>query len=619
MTHFRDLSIRHKLLLLTLTSTATALLLAAGAFLSWDVIQFRSTVRQDVMAQSAIVAHNSGAPLAFGDDRVGQEILGVLRVRPHVEMACLYRQDGNLLTSYHRDGSGACPSPPPGKSTFGWLAFDVVAPVMVNQDRVGTSYIRRDLSDMYARLRVGTAAVLALLLLAFGAALLTSTRIQQSIATPLLQLADTARTISMTRDYSLRATPASRDEIGSVMRAFNEMLDRMAEALERERGANRVKDEFLATLSHELRTPLNAVLGWTRVLRSSRVEPTMQSKALEAIERNARAQARLIEDLLDMSGIVSGRPRLQFRETDLTQIVDAAVDVVRPAAAAKRLQLTVELCARPAPTVGDPGRLQQVVWNLLSNAVKFTSPEGQVSVRLERDNGYRLTVRDSGAGIDPQFLPCVFEPFRQADGTVTRQHGGLGLGLAIAKQLVELHGGTITASSHGAGTGATFEVYLPAEVAARHDVVPNDSMLTGLPPLNVDPSLLRGLHVLVVDDDEDARALLDTVLTRFGADVVTASNVADAWRAIGRRRPDVLVSDIAMPNEDGYALIRQLRSCPPSQGGSIPAVAITACASASDTAAAKAAGFQAHVAKPIEPFDVAALIATLARTTSDRP
>jgi CheY-like chemotaxis protein len=355
------------------------------------------------------------------------------------------------------------------------------------------------------------------------------------------------------------------------------------------------------------------VLGWTRVLRSAGVEASTQSRALEAIERNARIQARLIEDLLDMSGIVSGRPRLQFREADLTQIIDAAVDVVRPAAAAKRLRLTVERCAGPAMTYGDPGRLQQVAWNLLSNAVKFTPHEGHIWVRLERDNGYRLTVRDSGSGIEPSFLPLVFEPFRQADGTETRQHGGLGLGLAIAKQLVELHGGTIHARSDGPGTGATLEVFLPSVVGTASNTAADDPTLTVLPPMDVDASLLRGLHLLVVDDEEDARALLETVLTRYGAKVVTASSVADAWRAIARRPPDVLLSDIGMPNEDGYALIRQLRRRQSSAGGRIPAVAITAYASATDALAARSAGYQAHVAKPIEPAEVARLVASLWR------
>jgi signal transduction histidine kinase/ActR/RegA family two-component response regulator len=613
VTRFRNLSIRYKLLVLTLTSTASALVLAAGGFVVWDIAEFRSAVRQDVLAQSVMVAENSGASLTFGDDQVAREILSVLRVRPRMEMACLYRQNGVLFTSYHRDPNAACPSPPPGRSFFGWEAFDVVAPVTVNSEQIGTLYTRRELGDLYARLRVGTATVLSLLVLAFGVSLLTSARMQRSIASPLLELADTARTISDTRNYALRATSASQDEVGTVMHAFNEMLDRIAEALERERAANRLKDEFLATLSHELRTPLNAVLGWTRLLRSSRLEEGAQSRALEAIERNARAQVRLIEDLLDMSAIVRGKPRLNIRETDLAAIVDAALDVVRPAAVAKRLALHIDIAVRPAMTHGDSSRLQQAVWNLLSNAVKFTPPDGEVWVRLERDHDYRLTVRDSGPGIDPSFLPLVFEPFRQADGTLTREHGGLGLGLAIAKQWVELHGGVIHARSPGRGYGATFEIFLPSVIAKSTQSVTHDSGIAPLPAMPVDRALLRGLHVLVVDDDEDARALLETALTRFGARVDVASGVAEAWTALERRRPDVLLSDIGMPTEDGYALIRQLRTRPPSVGGDIPAVAVTAYASADDEAAAVAAGYQAHIAKPIDPAHVARIVATLGR------
>jgi signal transduction histidine kinase len=464
VTRYRDLPIRRKLLLTTLISTAAALTLASAGFLGWDIVQFRSAARQDVMAQSAIVAENSGAPLAFGDDRVGREILATLQVWPRLEMACLYEPTGRVFTTYYRDRGDACPSPHPQQSIFGWEAFEVVVPVTVERERVGTLYIRRELTDLYARLRVGTATVLSLLLIAAGMAIVTGTRMQQSIASPLLELAETARAISTTRDYSLRATPASNDEIGMVMRAFNEMLDRIAEALERERTANRLKDEFLATLSHELRTPLNAVLGWTRILRSTRLEQAAQSKALEAIERNARAQALLVEDLLDMSAIVSGKPRFNARDVDLAAIVDAAIEVSTPAAAAKRLRLHVNVVVRPALTFGDPGRLQQIAWNLLSNAIKFTPAGRDVWVTLAREDGYRLSVRDNGAGIDPAFLALVFEPFRQEDGSVTREHGGLGLGLAITKQLVELHGGRIVARSPGPGAGATFDVYLPSVV-----------------------------------------------------------------------------------------------------------------------------------------------------------
>jgi len=619
VTRFRDLSIRHKLPLMTLVSTGAALILASGGFLAWDLVQFRSGVRQDMRAQAAIIAENSGAPLTFRDERVGADILAGLRERPHMEVACLYTSDGAVFASYRRPERRAeCPDAPAG-TRYGWDAFEVSVPVTVNAEPVGTFYIRRSLRDMYARLRVGAATVLGLLLLAIGAAFLTGARMQKSIVTPLLQLASTARAISETRDYSLRAVPGPNDEVGIVVRACNEMLDRIAEALERERAANRLKDEFLATLSHELRTPLNSILGWSRMLRSSRLDPAWHEKALETIERNARAQALLIEDLLDMSRIASGKPRLQVREADLAAILDAAIAVVQPGAAAKRLRIHVEIGVRPALTRGDPGRLQQVVWNLLSNAVKFTPAEGQIWVRLEREQGYRLSVRDSGVGMDPAFLTFVFQPFRQADGTTTREHGGLGLGLAIAKQLVELHGGTIQAQSDGLGKGATFEVYLPSvvESPAESPGPPNPPEV--LPPMRVDPSLLRGLHVLVVDDEEDARVLLETTLTQHGATVVAVASVADALAAVDERLPDVLLSDVGMPTEDGMDLIRRLRARPRSRGGGVPAVAITAYASVADGLAAEAAGYQSHLAKPFDPAEVASLVAFLAHSTGSPP
>ena len=613
MTAFRDLPIRRKLLLLTLTPTAAALLLASGGFLVWDIVQFRSMVRRDVTAQAFTLAENSGAPLEFNDDRVGQQILAGLKRRPRVAAGCLYDRTGAVFTSYQRDLQSTCPAKRPERESFGAQVLEILVPIMVNGRSVGTLYIRRDLDDMYARIRVGGLTLLGLLLLAGGAAFLTGNRMQRHIADPLLDLADTAREISTTRNYSLRAAPASNDEVGVVKRSFNEMLDRMAEALERERVANRLKDEFLATLSHELRTPLTAVLGWTRMLRSGRLDPAMQTQALETIERNARAQAMLVEDLLDMSRIVSGKPRFQVRESDLASIIDAAIDVIRPAASAKRLHLDIQIDHRPALTFGDPGRLQQIVWNLLSNAVKFTPSGGRVEIRLERGEGYRLLIHDSGPGIDAKFLPFVFEPFRQADGSTTREHGGLGLGLAIAKQLVELHGGTIEAHSSGRDRGTTFEVRLPSVVAPGGQG--HQPPAEVLPASRVDSTLLRGLRVLVVDDETDARVLLQTALAQYGARVSTAASVAEALAEIEQHPPDVLLSDIGMPNEDGYSLIRQLRGRPRSEGGAIPAVAVTAYASVKDGLAAEAAGFQAHIAKPFEPSDVASLVALLGHPT----
>jgi signal transduction histidine kinase/ActR/RegA family two-component response regulator len=638
---FASLPIRRKLLLITLASSVAALVLASSGFLIWDVYQFSVELREDQVAQARIVSEAAAAAVEFDDVDAASETLSVLRLRPRIRVGCLYTPDAALFAEYRRRPTDGCPRLPPTATEMTRDNFDVATSVESKGRIVGRLFIRRDLADLYSRLRIGIGTVLGLLLLAVAASFLIAARMQQSVVAPLLDLADTARRISTGRDYTLRSPVTSSDEVGVVVHAFNDMLDAINErtselsksnreleheieerqkveaertaALARERDANRLKDEFLATLSHELRTPLNAVLGWTRVLRSAQVDPPTRERALESVERNARAQARLIEDLLEISRIVTGKLRLQMQDVDLAATIDAAVEVVQPAAAAKRLSLDVDVRTRPAWTAGDPDRLQQIVWNLLSNAVKFTPPEGRVQVLLEGRNGYHLTVQDSGAGIEPPFLPFVFEPFRQADGTASREHGGLGLGLAIAKQLVELHGGTIEATSRGRGTGATFVVHLPSVVARQ----PQPLFLTAAPvpslaAASVDRGLLRDVRILVVDDEEDARVLLRTALAAYGADVATAASTPEAIAEIDRRVPDVILSDIGMPHEDGYSLIRRIRALAVSQGGGVPAIAITAYASQSDRIAAEAAGFQAHVAKPFEPAAVAALVARLA-------
>jgi signal transduction histidine kinase/ActR/RegA family two-component response regulator len=637
-----ELPIRRKLLLITLASSAAALAVASGGFLLWDVYQFSVEIRQDMQAQSRIVAESAAPAVEFDDPDVASETLSVLRLRPRIRVGCLYKPAGSVFAQYRQNQSENCPGTPPPVTALGWQDFGVVTNLVSGDDVVGTLFIRRDLDDLYARMRIGLGTVVGLLLLAVAASFLIAARMQRSVVAPLLDLADTARRISTGRDYTLRGTVKSSDEVGVVVHAFNDMLDAIAErtselsrtnreleheieerrkvevertaALARERDANRLKDEFLATVSHELRTPLNAVLGWTRVLRAAHVDAPTRERALESVERNARVQARLIEDLLEISRIVTGKLRLQMQDVDLAATIDAAVEVVQPAAVAKRIALDVIVDRRPAWTAGDPDRLQQVVWNLLSNAVKFTPADGSVLVRLEQRDGYHLSVQDSGAGIDGPFLPFVFEPFRQADGTASREHGGLGLGLAIAKQLVELHGGTIAAQSLGRGTGATFHVHLPSVITRRQEPMPR--MTAPAPSLDASattPGLLRDIRVLVVDDEEDARVLLQTALSTYGADVAVAANAADAIAELDRQLPDVLLSDIGMPREDGYALIRRIRARAASQGGSVPAIAVTAYASENDRVASEAAGYQAHVAKPFEPAEVAALVARLTR------
>jgi PAS domain S-box-containing protein len=373
--------------------------------------------------------------------------------------------------------------------------------------------------------------------------------------------------------------------------------------------ANRAKDEFLATLSHELRTPLTPILGWTVMLRSGSLDQPSILRGLEVIERNVRAQTQLIGDLLDVSRIITGKLRLEVRPMEIGPVVEAGVDALRPTAETKNIQLTVEVPPGLPVVSGDPDRLQQVVWNLVSNAVKFTPEGGRIDVRLERaDSALVLTITDSGKGIPADFLPYVFERFRQADSTSTRQHGGLGLGLAIVRHLVELHGGTVHAESPGpAGVGAVFTVRLPMTVPS-----PRAENEPAADPAAEADVRLDGVRVMVVEDELDVRDFLRVSLARYGADVSTFATPAEALEALAKDRPDVLVSDIGMPDEDGYAFIRRVRALRPENGGQIPAAALTAYAQGEDGQRVLSAGYQVHLPKPVQPAELATVVATLA-------
>ncbi|MDQ3651128.1 MAG: PAS domain-containing protein [Acidobacteriota bacterium] len=380
--------------------------------------------------------------------------------------------------------------------------------------------------------------------------------------------------------------------------------------------ANRLKDEFLATLSHEPRTPLTAVLGWTRMLRGGNLNEATADRALEIIERNAEAQQQLIEDVLDVSRIITGKLRLEVRPIDLVPVVEAVVDAVKPAADAKNIALSVGTDPELNLVSADPTRLQQVIWNLLSNAIKFTPKEGKVEVRLERmGSNVRINVIDNGLGISPEFLPQVFDRFCQADSSTTRQYSGLGLGLAVVRHLVEQHGGTASAESKGENRGSTFTIELPIS-PLRMDVERFEQLKRGqrsdIQQEDPPPSL-EGVLALVVEDQEDALELLSVLLKQHGAQVVTAGSALEAIATLRRERVDVLISDIGMPGEDGYWLIKQVRALGASLGGDVPAVALTAYASEADRTRALAAGFQAHMSKPIEP---AVLISAVAEVVS---
>jgi signal transduction histidine kinase/CheY-like chemotaxis protein len=380
--------------------------------------------------------------------------------------------------------------------------------------------------------------------------------------------------------------------------------------------ASRAKDEFLAMLSHELRTPLNALMGWVWWLRRGDLEPTRAARALETIDRNTKSLAQLIEDLLDMSRITTGKLRLDIRPTPLAPVIDAAIEAVRPAASAKSIALEVRVDPTVGAVQGDPDRLQQILWNLLSNAVKFTPEHGGVMVRLDRIGATaRILVQDTGRGIDPALLPYIFERFRQGDGPV-RSLQGLGLGLSIVRHLVEVHGGTIRAESAGNGQGATFVVVLPIHGDVPAALAPASTDRVPVDVLN--PKVLEALHILVVEDSADDRDWLARTLAAFGARVSTASSVPEAFATIIREAPDVVVSDVRLPGEDGYDLIRRLREQDAASGRRTAAVAITAYARVEDRARALQAGYQMHVPKPVDPTDLATVISNLTGRTMAR-
>src|SRR5215216_246729 len=379
--------------------------------------------------------------------------------------------------------------------------------------------------------------------------------------------------------------------------------------------ANRLKDEFLATISHELRNPLNAILGWSHMLRVGKLTPQNSERAVETIFRNAKSQAQLVSDLLDVSRIISGKLRLDVRAVDLIYIIDAAIDSVRPAAEAKGIRLQAILDPAAGPISGDADRLQQIVWNLLTNAVKFTPKGGRIQVKVQRlDSHVEIEVSDSGVGISKEFLPYVFDRFRQADASSTRIHGGLGLGLSIVRQLVDLHGGSASVQSEGEGKGATFTITLTCVGVFSNQmeaqlVHPNQddeiNSFAGLPSL-------QGLKVLVVDDEADTRELIREVLKECGSEVITSHSAEEALMALEQYKPDILISDLGMPDEDGYSLISKIRALPAERGGQIPAAALTAYARAEDRMRVLRSGFQFHLPKPVDSATLVTVVASLA-------
>ena len=429
-----------------------------------------------------------------------------------------------------------------------------------------------------------------------------------------------ARDISE-RKKAEEALKKAMEEAEVANRARLQLLDSEREARSQAERASRMKDEFLATLSHELRTPLNAVLGWANILRHGNLQGEELKQGLDIIERNARIQAQIIEDLLDMSRIISGKVRLDMQWIELSAVLNESIETLRSTAQAKGVFLQAWLDPFARPIYGDPNRLQQVFWNLLNNAIKFTPKDGKVEVVLKHASAeVQVSVIDTGEGIAPEFLPYIFDRFQQGDSSTTRRHGGLGLGLAIVKQLIELHGGNVRVQSDGLGKGATFSVRLPLTA------VYSEPKKEGHPPEATPrenhpmPEVsLTGIQVLVVDDEIDARDLVKKLLETAGATVSAAGSASEAMEHILAGRPDVLVCDIGMQEEDGYSLIRRLRTIEKKEGGVLPAVALSAYARSEDRTKAIRSGFQIHLAKPVEPTELLAVISSLAGRAAINP
>ncbi len=441
------------------------------------------------------------------------------------------------------------------------------------------------------------------------------TQMQQAVRiSPLSHDGKVIGTLTIIEDVTERVTREA--ELQAQLEDRSRLLSNEKLARNEAERANRLKDEFLATISHELRNPLNAILGWAHMMRVGNLTPANVERAVDTIYRNAKSQSQLVSDLLDVSRIISGKLRLDVRSVDLLYIVNAAVDSVRPAADAKSIRLQTVLDPAAGPISGDADRLQQIVWNLLTNAVKFTAKGGRIQIKLQRvESHVEIVVSDTGVGISKEFLPYVFDRFRQADASTTRMHGGLGLGLSIVHQLVDLHGGTVSVQSEGEGKGATFTINLPfagvtsseSETAEAAQAGQSEEVISfdGLPSL-------QGLKVLVVDDEADTRELIREVLKECGSDVITSPSAADALIALEQHKPDVLISDLGMPDEDGYSLIAKIRELPAERGGEIPAAALTAYARAEDRMRVLRSGFQFHLPKPVDSAELVTVVASLA-------
>ena len=628
---FARLPVRKKLAAAALIVSTVTVVVTLIGFTLFDIGLYRTRAVEDVETLAGIVAENSAAAVAFMDQPAAAQTLATVRLREAVLRACLYLESGELFASYQRDGSLVCPlnAVPLAEGVFNIAA---TVPILWDNQTWGTVYVERDFEWIYQRMAIAAAAGAAMLLVVSGLTFGLSRRLTHHVSGPITRLAAEAKSVG-TSGYATPDIPAGEDEVGDLVRAFNSMAVRVRDAneglvreiderkkveaereilLERERETSRLKDEFVATVSHELRTPLSAIVGWTQVLENARLDQETLDKAIGVIAKNARLQARIIDDLVDVSRIGTGKLHLLRENLDLRTPVEAGVDLARSAAVRKGVRIQMHLPPWPLPVKGDGDRLCQVVENLVSNAVKFSEGGGLVSV-VAHDRGpvYEIEVTDQGVGIAPAVLPHVFDRFRQADSTTTRRHGGLGLGLAIVKEVTELHGGSVSAASPGEGLGSSFRVRLPAaiEVPSPKEEPRRDMR---------EQARLDGVQVLAVDDNTDALDVMALGLRAVGATVRTATSGEAALEAWEVDPPDILLCDLAMPEMDGFDVLARIRQLEGERDRHTAAIAVSAHATQEHRRRSLAAGFARHVAKPYQISDlVRAVSAALNGLTED--
>jgi signal transduction histidine kinase/CheY-like chemotaxis protein len=586
-------TVRGKLMRVVLSTTAIALSVAGAAMLTHEFYVYRTTGAADLSAEAAIVALSTAPALAFDDHVVAQRNLDALEPRRRVTGAALYSASGALYAAFVRQG-GSPPPPqaPPDGVRFSGETIELALPVQRNGERLGTIYLRGRY-DVMARSLTYLEIFFAVTLLSMTAAFLLSKRLQKGITEPLDAIAGVAREIVRGRDYSLRATKISDDEIGVVVDAFNKMLQEVQARSIALREADRRKDEFLATLAHELRNPLAPIRHAVKLLESPNVDQRQRAWAREVVARQVQRMALLLDDLLDVSRITRGRLDLKVESVDLEALVGTAVETARPLIDAKHHRLTVELPPQPVMLAVDPLRLSQSLSNLLTNAAKYTDAGGDIALRISLSpDALVMSVKDTGIGIDPRILPEVFEMFSQVDSAISRSEGGLGIGLALVKGLVNLHGGTVHGFSAGLGLGSEFTIRLPRSVLIPAAANPEAD------PIAAGSSASAPLRVLVADDNRDAADSLAMLLELGGHEVLIAHSGEHALQLARKSRPHALILDIGMPDRTGYEVAGLIRAEP--WGGEVLLVAVTGWGQEEDKARANAAGFDHHLTKPID-------------------